>query len=196
MRKYLIGLISGIVLASSISVFAEGTVTTVKNLIGLQVTGQFPVTINGAKIDEPAAVIVGADGEPRGYLPIRAVGDALGVVINFDQDLGILVEGTVSESVYTERVAKLETDKIALQEEVAELKRQRHEQRISENKAELDAIQRQGNLELLAAAEKRLKALEGELQFLTNEAGRPQLEADKKKIEEEIAALKAKLGLQ
>lgn len=196
MKKYVAGLVSGIVIAFSISVYADDATTTVKNLIGLSVSGQFPVTVYGTKIDELAAVIVGEDGESRGYLPIRAVGDAFGVKINFDSDLGIQIEGSVTDSDYQEKVLKLEEDKQTLYKQIAELKQQRRQAGIDESNKELAEIERKGNLEVLAYYEERVTGLKDSLRTLTNKSGEPQILAEIEKAEKEIARLKEKLGRQ
>lgn len=190
MKKYVAGLLSGIILAFTMSVYADEATTTVKNLIGLSVAGQFPVTVNGTKIDEPAAVIVGDDGESRGYLPIRAVGDALGVKIGFDADLGIQIEGSsVSDSVYKEKVVQLEEDKQALYKQIAELKQQKRLQGI-------EASDKQVDTEMLKYYEERAVGLKDSLLSLTNKSGEAQILAEIEKAEQEIARLKAKLGQQ
>lgn len=102
MRKYVIGILIGFCLSFVVGAYAEEVGTTVKNIIGQPVSGQFPLTINGVKNAEPAAVI-DINGEPKGYVPIRVVSEALGVEITFDADLGIFVNGTpksVTEATY------------------------------------------------------------------------------------------------
>lgn len=105
MNKYkhiTLGILIGFALSLSVGAYAEGVTTTLKNIIGSVVAGSFPVTINGTKIDDPAAVIsIGTDD--KGYLPIRAVGDALGIEITFDPDLGIFINGTVTGSTYAKQ---------------------------------------------------------------------------------------------
>lgn len=78
-RKYLIGALVGLSLSFAFSAHAA-----VENLIGRVVEGVFPVKVNGIKIDKQAIVIDGTS-----YLPVRAIGDALNIDIDFNADLGI-----------------------------------------------------------------------------------------------------------
>jgi hypothetical protein len=79
-RKYLIGILIGVALTISTSVFAED----IQTLIGVKVQGEFPVKLNGEQLVKPAIVINGTS-----YLPNRTIADALGMDITFDADLGI-----------------------------------------------------------------------------------------------------------
>lgn len=101
MRKYLIGVIFGIALTITSSVFADD----IQSLIGTKVQGEFPIKVNGESLEKPAIVINGTS-----YLPNRAIADALGMDIKFDADLGIelkakevsekMLEQTVVEDTY------------------------------------------------------------------------------------------------
>ncbi len=79
MRRYLIGAIIGFALSLPLTSHAA-----VENLIGRVVEGVFPVKVNGKEIEKQAIVIDGTS-----YLPVRAIGDALGLEVSFDADLGI-----------------------------------------------------------------------------------------------------------
>lgn len=82
MKKILITLLSAVfVFAISPVVFAE-----VESMIGKKVQGQFPVKVNGELLESQAIVIDGTS-----YLPVRAIGEALGKEIKFSSDLGIEV---------------------------------------------------------------------------------------------------------
>lgn len=105
MKKYkhiTLGILIGLALSLAVGAYAE---VPMINLIGQTVQGQFPVTVNGKKIDDPAAVIK-IDTVDKGYLPIKALSDALGVDISFDPDLGIFINGTVTGSVYGKKDMK------------------------------------------------------------------------------------------
>lgn len=116
MRKYVIGVLIGFCLSFAVSAYAEDVTTTLKNIIGSVVEGSFPVTVNGTKIEDPAAVIkIGMDD--KGYLPIRAIGDALGVEIVFDPDLGVFINGTpksVTDTTYTADNRKAISDQVKI----------------------------------------------------------------------------------
>lgn len=84
MKKFLCGFISGAILCSAIAVFA---VSYVADPAG------FKVLVNGSEFtsDPPPVVIEG-----RTYLPLRAIGDALGVPVNWNEELGQAEVGTTT----------------------------------------------------------------------------------------------------
>lgn len=80
MKKFVMGLIVGIAITASATAFAD----EIESIIGKTVEGQFPVKIDGVTLDKQAAVIDGTS-----YLPVRAIGEAIGRDVSFDADLGI-----------------------------------------------------------------------------------------------------------
>jgi hypothetical protein len=105
MKKFIFGLILGLVIA--IPVGAHGEVVS---MIGKAIEGQFNVTLNGTKLDTPALVVDGTS-----YLPVRAIGEALGLDVKFDSNLGIelkqknvesVANGTTSTTTSTETTAQ------------------------------------------------------------------------------------------
>ena len=89
MRKYIIGMLVGFVLAFSLSAHAED----IKTAIGKVIQGEFPVKINGKQLDKNAIVIEGSS-----YLPVRVMGDALGLDVSFNADLGIELKKKETEA--------------------------------------------------------------------------------------------------
>jgi hypothetical protein len=83
MKKYIVGMVFGIFLSLSTSVYAE----EIKTLIGRAIEGEFPVHINGRTLTNKAIVIDGTS-----YLPVREFGEAVGYDVKFDADLGISLE--------------------------------------------------------------------------------------------------------
>ena len=87
MKKFIVGVITGILLSSSIAFAA----TYVAN------TASFKVLVNGEEfVSDPPALVV----EGRTYLPLRAIGDALGVPVNWNEELrqaevGSMPEGSI-----------------------------------------------------------------------------------------------------
>lgn len=79
MRKYVIGIFVGFALS-----FAVGAHAEVINMIGKTIEGSFPIKIDGKQLENQAVVVEGSS-----YLPVRAIGDALGMEILFDANLGI-----------------------------------------------------------------------------------------------------------
>lgn len=102
MKKYIVGAIVGAALMLSASVYAEDAV------LGTKVSGSFPVTINGVKANVPA-VVLNINGEDKGFLPIRVIGDALGLDIKFDADLGISVNKAVTKLDQTQETSQIST---------------------------------------------------------------------------------------
>lgn len=80
MKKVIITFFMGVVFSFSATVFAEEA----KSMIGRAIEGQFPVKVNGQQLDVPAIVIDGTS-----FLPVRAIGEALGLEVKFDADMGI-----------------------------------------------------------------------------------------------------------
>ena len=74
MKKFIAGLLAGIILSTAIGVAAlyEANPAT------------FKVMVNGKEFNsDPPALVV----EGRTYLPLRAIGEALGVPINWNEEL-------------------------------------------------------------------------------------------------------------
>lgn len=88
MRRYIIGMLMGIVLATSISAHAE-----VINMIGKVIDGSFPITIKGVTLQNPAITIAGVS-----YVPTREFAESLGATVKFDANLGIEVVPTSTPS--------------------------------------------------------------------------------------------------
>lgn len=80
MKKFVMGLILGVGIMFSVSVYAEEVV----NYMGAKIEGQFDVKVNGQKIDQPALVVNGTS-----YLPVRTIAEMFGAEVKFDADLGI-----------------------------------------------------------------------------------------------------------
>ncbi len=81
MRKFIVGLLCGVILCIGIAV-GESFVAE---------TPTFDVFVNGEKFysDPPTLVVNG-----RTYLPLRAMGDALGVPVNWNEEKGQVEVGT------------------------------------------------------------------------------------------------------
>lgn len=76
MKKFILGLILGAFIFSAVGVFAASYVADVAG---------FKVLVNGKEfVSDPPALVV----EGRTYLPLRAMGDALGVPVNWNEELG------------------------------------------------------------------------------------------------------------
>ena len=87
MKKFLMGFLTGAVLFASIGVIAA--VTYIANPV------DFKVMVNGEEfISDPPALEV----EGRTYLPLRAIGDALGVPVSWNEELRQAEVGTTSEA--------------------------------------------------------------------------------------------------
>ncbi|MEC0265129.1 stalk domain-containing protein [Paenibacillus anseongense] len=91
MRKYIVGAIFGALLMTAFSASAE-----VSSVIGKVVDGAFSVKINDKSLNNQAVVIEGTS-----YLPVREIGEALGMDIKFDADLGIELQSKAGKPVDT-----------------------------------------------------------------------------------------------
>lgn len=85
MKKFILGVLVGVSITAAGSAYADDIV---ESIVGKQVQGSFPVTVDGKKLDTVAAVIDGTS-----YLPVRAVGEALNKEVTFDADMGIELKG-------------------------------------------------------------------------------------------------------
>lgn len=89
MRKYFVGIFIGFCLS-----FAVGAHAEVSSFVGRVIEGAFPVTYNAAPIGDGLVV----DGTT--YLPVRKLGDALGLTVAFDADLGVSLTKSVTDVSY------------------------------------------------------------------------------------------------
>ncbi|OPH57826.1 hypothetical protein BC351_04840 [Paenibacillus ferrarius] len=80
MKKYILGGITGFLVATTLSAHAE----EITSLIGKTIQGAFPFQIEGKTLGTPAIVVDGTS-----YLPVRAFGEATGYEVSFNADLGI-----------------------------------------------------------------------------------------------------------
>ena len=88
MKKFLMGFLTGMILFTSIGVIAA--VTYIANPV------DFKVIVNGEEfVSDPPALEV--DG--RTYLPLRAIGDVLGVPVSWNEKLRQAEVGTMSEEI-------------------------------------------------------------------------------------------------
>lgn len=94
MKKFLSGFLVGAVIFSMLGVFA---VTYVANPV------DFKVLVNGEEfVSDPPALEV----EGRTYLPLRAIGDALGVPVNWNEELRQAEVGEINSTKVTENTIK------------------------------------------------------------------------------------------
>ncbi len=83
MKKFISGFLAGAVCFCTIGAFAASYVADVAG---------FKVLVNGKEfVSDPPALVV----EGRTYLPLRAIGDALGVPVNWNAELGQAEVGTM-----------------------------------------------------------------------------------------------------
>ncbi|MEC0229912.1 hypothetical protein [Paenibacillus alba] len=80
MKKYILGGITGFLVATTLSAHAE----EITSMIGKTIQGAFPFQIEGKTLGTPAIVVDGTS-----YLPVRAFGEATGYEVSFNADLGI-----------------------------------------------------------------------------------------------------------
>ena len=82
MKKFVSGFISGAILCGAVAFAASYSAET----------APFKILVNGREfISDPPALVV----EGRTYLPLRAMGDALGIPVNWNEELGQVEVGVV-----------------------------------------------------------------------------------------------------
>lgn len=84
MKKFILGVIVGIVVATTSSVYAD----EIKSVIGKSIDGELPVKISGKELTTQAIVVEGTS-----YLPVRAVGESLNMEVKYDPATGIELKG-------------------------------------------------------------------------------------------------------
>lgn len=88
MRKYLVGFMVGILLALPLSVFADD----ISN-VGKRIVAEFVVKLDGEELPVKAVAFEGTS-----YAPVRAVGEALGLDVDFEDGV-VILQKTVNEEV-------------------------------------------------------------------------------------------------
>lgn len=73
-KWFVVGLLVGISLILGATAFAD----EIKSYIGKQIEGQFPITIDNERIEQPGLVIEGVS-----YLPVRVAGELFGYNVSF-----------------------------------------------------------------------------------------------------------------
>ncbi|WP_391571815.1 hypothetical protein [Cohnella sp.] len=114
MKKFMIGLLCGIIFATCGSAFAE---SAVKKLIGETVKGQYEVSVDGKKLSTPAIVVNGTS-----FLPVREFGNSVGYKVSFDPKGGIKLQqqsNAPSEYELSEK-ARIEQDRFNREAEEAQ----------------------------------------------------------------------------
>ncbi|MDB5053269.1 MAG: hypothetical protein JWM44_1319 [Bacilli bacterium] len=90
---FLMGLVVGVLAALSSTALADGTI---KNLIGLTIQGQFPVTVDGTQLTNPAIVTDGTS-----FLPVREFGESVGYNVYFDPEGKIILNKKTGDPMNT-----------------------------------------------------------------------------------------------
>jgi len=78
MKKFFVGIIVGVILSMAVPAMAE-------SILGKPVEGTFPVYLLGEKLSKDAIVI-----NSTSYLPVRAVSEALGYQVRFENNQVLL----------------------------------------------------------------------------------------------------------
>ena len=80
MRKYIVGMVFGILLSLSFSVYAE----EIQSMIGKTVEGSFPLVIGDKRATKDVIIIEGTS-----YIPVRAAAEMFGYEVSFTADMGV-----------------------------------------------------------------------------------------------------------
>lgn len=88
MKKFAMGVVVGAVLAFGASTYAD----EISQLVGKQVDNEYPVILNGQKLENVAPSIGGTS-----YSPVREISEKLGLNVEFKDDTVILSKPQQSE---------------------------------------------------------------------------------------------------
>lgn len=102
MKKFIIGLVIGAVLASTVALAASY----------IAEPATFKVMVNGKEFNSDPPVLV---VEGRTYLPLRAMGDALGVPVEWNADLNQAEVGTITSTPKQQETVEVSTAKELLE---------------------------------------------------------------------------------
>jgi hypothetical protein len=83
MKKLMLGILIGIMLSIPVTIFGEQVVS----VIGKTIEGQYPIYVNGQKVEKDAIVVEGTS-----YLPVRLIGEIFGQDVSFIDSQVILKE--------------------------------------------------------------------------------------------------------
>lgn len=131
MRKYVIGMLIGFCLSLGVGAHAE-----VSNFVGRVIEGAFPVKYNNASIGEGLVV----DGTT--YLPVRRLGEAMGLNVSFDADLGVSLTKSVTDTTYdtTKEVQPVVTTQVTTEPVKPALTIEQLDMKINTRKADIWSV--------------------------------------------------------
>jgi hypothetical protein len=144
-KKFFMGLLIGIIVATTGTVFADD----IKSLIGKTIDGQFPVSVSGNKIGD--AIVV----EGTSYLPVRSFGESVGYAVYFDPEGAVRLEKQATPEAIAKDHAERQAayDKLMAERVVEENKRIEEEKKMIED----EKRRKEENQKLLDAERKRRK---------------------------------------
>lgn len=93
MKKFFLGLLIGIMLATASSVYADD----IAKLVGKTVDNEYPVLLNGVQLGNKAPSIEGTS-----YAPVREISEKLGLNVEFKDDTVYLSKPLQSEATNVE----------------------------------------------------------------------------------------------
>jgi hypothetical protein len=156
MKKFIIGILIGMCLMLSASVYADDIKTEVKSLIGMQVEGTFPIQINNSQLQSNAIVV-----DNTSYLPVRTIAELFNSDVSFIDNQVILKakDGAVNLDKLAEykkdadtKQAKWEKDRLEGIKQQDELNKKLEE--IQKGQEKIDA-QSKANLEEVEVQKKK-----------------------------------------
>lgn len=116
MKKFVAGLIIGVGIASSFNVSAA-----VDSIIGKQVEGTALVKLNGADIGKESIIVNGSS-----YAPVRAVGEALGLDVDFQNNEVVMTNKSVKVAdevkERNQKISQLRKENQVITQKIAELR--------------------------------------------------------------------------
>ncbi len=93
MKRFYMGLLIGLIVGAVAVISSTAAAQTViNNMIGKTIDGQYPVSISGETLTNPAIVVDGTS-----YLPVRQFGQKAGYIVTFDPEGEITLEPDLSK---------------------------------------------------------------------------------------------------
>lgn len=99
MRKYVVGFIAGLLLASAFPAYGA-----VSSLVGKKIANEYEVFVDGKKLDKKALAVDGTS-----YAPLRVIADAIGYDIEFANNT-VVMSGSSEEGSGTVDTTTIDTN--------------------------------------------------------------------------------------
>lgn len=144
MKKFVMGIIIGVIAMLGVSAYADDAINAAKSLIGQQVQGIFPIFVQSSKLKTDVIVV-----DNKSYMPVRDIAELLNSNVSFI-DNTVLIEpkaGTLNTAkldslgVTTDEMSQADKDKLAKWQAERDLNQKQDDDLKAKLKAEQDAAE-------------------------------------------------------